>query len=172
MNYQSHYNTLIERAKHRLVEGYVEKHHIIPQCMGGSTWVGNIVSLTPEEHYVAHQLLVKIYPNELKLIYTAKMMTIGKRRNNKLYGWLRKRHSSLLTSIPRSEEVKRKIGEKNKGKLKGRVSPMKGKTHSNSTKEKMREKAKGRRHSVETKQKQSDSRKKFHVDRKLNIEFN
>ena len=121
MNYQKHYNILINRAKNRLLEGYVEKHHIIPRCMNGSNDIENIVSLTPEEHYVAHQLLVKIYPNEPKLIYAAKMMTVKspdhKRRNNKLYGWLRKHVSKQLSGTPKSEEQKRKQSEKMKGKI-------------------------------------------------------
>ena len=95
MNYQKHYNNLIERARYRLIEGYVEKHHVIPRCMGGID--GEVVALTPEEHYGAHQLLVKIYSNEQKLIYAAKMMTVKapdhKRRNNKLYGWLKRKWS-------------------------------------------------------------------------------
>jgi len=31
MNYKKIYNTLIDRATHRISEGYVEKHHIVPQ---------------------------------------------------------------------------------------------------------------------------------------------
>ena len=60
--------------------------------MGGSDDPSNLVDLTPEEHYVAHQLLVKIHPNNGKLIYAATMMC-SNRINNKLYGWLRRRLS-------------------------------------------------------------------------------
>lgn len=100
MHYQKHYNVLIKRAKDRLLEGYIEKHHIIPKCIGGSDNIENIVALTAEEHYVAHQLLIKIYPNEPKLVYAAKMMTIGAKhnyRNNKLYGWLRRKHATEIS---------------------------------------------------------------------------
>ena len=48
MNYHNHYYTLIERAKSRILEGYVEKHHIIPKCMGGLDELSNLVALTPE----------------------------------------------------------------------------------------------------------------------------
>ena len=58
MNYQAHYNKLINRARNRL--GYTEKHHIIPRCMDGTNHATNIVALTPEENYVTHQLMVKI----------------------------------------------------------------------------------------------------------------
>lgn len=58
--------------------------------MGGDDSPQNLVKLTPEEHYLAHQLLVKIHPENSELIYAAQMMTIG-RTTNKLYGWLRRR---------------------------------------------------------------------------------
>jgi len=95
MNYQKHYNVLINRSsKTKPKIGYFERHHILPKCMGGKD-KNNIVYLTPEEHYVAHQLLVKIYPNEPKLVYAAKMMTVESLdhsyRGNKLYGWLKKK---------------------------------------------------------------------------------
>jgi len=97
MNYNKHYATLIERARHRVLKEYTEKHHIIPRCLGGSDDKENIVALTPEEHYVAHQLLVKMHPKEHKLVYAANMMTVSSRKNlrsNKQYGWIKKRYIS------------------------------------------------------------------------------
>lgn len=90
MDYQRHYDLLIERARHRIVNGYVEQHHVIPRCLGGSDNTDNLVRLTPEEHYLAHQLLVKIHPGNKRLINAAVMM-IPRRPSNKLYGWLRRR---------------------------------------------------------------------------------
>src|ERR1017187_4691055 len=94
MNYSQIYKKLINRAKIRILpDNEIENHHVIPKCMGGTNDRMNIARLTPEEHYVAHQLLVKIYPDNTKLAYAAKMMTVssGKQiRSNKLYGWLRK----------------------------------------------------------------------------------
>lgn len=96
MNYLKHYTMLIERSKNRVIEGYVEKHHIVPRCLGGTDDKDNIAILTPEEHYVAHQLLVKIYPNSPPLVKAAVIMTTHHtehRANNKLFGWLRRRAS-------------------------------------------------------------------------------
>jgi len=96
MNYKKHYDMLIERSLSRTLTGYVEKHHIIPKCLGGSDNKDNIAVLTPEEHFLAHQLLVKIYPNSPPLINAAVIMTTHQtkqRANNKLFGWLR-RHAS------------------------------------------------------------------------------
>ena len=124
MNYQKHYDALMNRAKNRLLEGYYETHHIIPRCMGGKNDADNLVDLTAEEHYVAHQLLVKIYPDNSKLVYAANMMTMSSSdnvRNNKLYAWIRKKVSdSMKGQVPwnkgrtlpaLSDEHKRKISE-------------------------------------------------------------
>lgn len=92
MDYKKHYNSLIARAQTRTLETYTEIHHIVPRCMGGTDDKSNLVSLTPEEHYLAHQLLVKIYPNNPALVNAAVMM-IRNRPSNKLYGWLRRRFS-------------------------------------------------------------------------------
>jgi hypothetical protein len=111
MNYQNHYNLLIERGKNRILEGYKESHHILPRCMGGTDDPENLVDLTAEEHFVAHQLLVKIYPNESNLIFACHRMSYTKKGghvNNKMYGWLRKRFSDRVRV-----EGKKRIGSKN-----------------------------------------------------------
>lgn len=95
MNYILHYERLITRARTRTrPECYTEKHHIIPRCMGGGDEIENIAILTAEEHYVAHQLLVKIYPNNRKLLYAIQAMSMpgsSDRGSNKMYAWLRSR---------------------------------------------------------------------------------
>lgn len=94
--YFKYYSRIISRAKNReLIDCYVERHHIIPRCMGGNDSPDNIVSLTPEEHFVCHQLLIKMYPDNPKLVYAANMMTVGNKNvhriNNKKYGWLKRK---------------------------------------------------------------------------------
>ena len=99
MNYQRIYDSIISRAKERKLEAgtYKERHHIIPRCMNGTDDEDNLVDLTPEEHYVCHQLLVKIYPGNIKLMYAVRCMSMMKgsvgKRTNKLYGWLRRKYS-------------------------------------------------------------------------------
>lgn len=95
MNYLDHYNRLIARGKLRRLPStaYIERHHIVPRCLGGTDDICNIVALTPEEHYVAHQLLIKIYPTETKLIHAAHLMCYSKtgtRPKNKLFGWIKR----------------------------------------------------------------------------------
>lgn len=121
MNYQAHYDRLIDRARSRILDGYCEWHHIVPRCMHGSDDPTNLVSLTPEEHYVAHLLLVKIHPNNRKLLGAAMMMTgkynpLTPGRNNKSYGWLRRRFAASQKGIKRSAETRRRLSESHKGK--------------------------------------------------------
>jgi hypothetical protein len=105
MNYSIHYTNLIERAKTRISPDVFEKHHIVPRCLGGNDDISNIVNLTPEEHYIAHQLLVKIQPHNPKLVFAASMMVpanpFQSHRKNKLYGWLRRKLIEANKSRPR-----------------------------------------------------------------------
>ena len=107
MDYKRHYDLLIERARIRQLTGYVERHHIVPRCMGGTNEKSNIAVLTPEEHYLAHQLLVKMYPENDSLVYAANKMTVSSnttKRNNKRYGWLKRRYQRIC---------KKRVGDKN-----------------------------------------------------------
>lgn len=103
MNYAKIYNNLIEKSKARTLNVYYEVHHILPRCLGGTDDPQNLVKLTPEEHYVAHQLLVKIYPKNEKLVNAAIMM-IPRRKSNKLYGWLKRRFSDVQSQRQRGEK--------------------------------------------------------------------
>lgn len=96
MDYKKIYHSLCYKTRSRSVDGYYETHHIIPKCLGGSDSPENLVDLTPEEHYLAHQLLVKIYPNNYALAKAAAMM-IPNRPSNKLYGWIKRRHSIAMS---------------------------------------------------------------------------
>ena len=176
MNYASHYHRLIFRAQQReCLSGYVEMHHIVPRCLGGKDCAENIVALTPEEHFVAHQLLVKIYPENPKLVYAALMMASSSKftsRNNKAYGWLRRlcsQHKRGPSGVKHSEESKRARSEKLKGlplsdatkqKLKEAwVQRKLKKPMTEETKHKLRLASLGKTHSVATRAKLSAIRK-------------
>jgi len=89
MNYKRIYQQIIERAKSRKIDGYTEKHHILPRCLGGDDNKENLVSLTAREHFIAHLLLVKIYNGNLRLVKAVAMMCVGqneRKLTNRLYG--------------------------------------------------------------------------------------
>ena len=100
MNYSNIYERIVARGRERVLEGYKERHHIIPRCLGGTDDPENLVDLTPEEHYVCHQLLVKMYPNNRDLHYAVMVMSgkgnkhheANRVKRNKLYGWLKRSH--------------------------------------------------------------------------------
>lgn len=85
MDYQIIYNQIIERAQKRTLEGYKEKHHIFPKCLGGNNNKENLVELTAREHFLCHMLLCEIYPNNIKLYHALWMMSNVKKRKNFQY---------------------------------------------------------------------------------------
>lgn len=60
--YTNWYIAIISNSKNRTLEGYVEKHHILPRSfkLGGEKDAANLVSLTAREHFICHRLLVKM----------------------------------------------------------------------------------------------------------------
>lgn len=106
MNYSKIYDALINRACSRISDGYVERHHIIPRCMGGSDENTNLVALYPDEHFLAHILLLKIHKNTKYRHQLAKAVQHmccvsknhdGKRITRKLYGWLKREHALAMS---------------------------------------------------------------------------
>jgi len=121
MDYKKHYDLLIIKALNRNIECYVEQHHIIPRCLGGTDEETNLIKLTPEEHFIAHKLLTKIYPNSLKLLYAFNFMSapVSERNlNNKKFGFVRKQISILMQGdlnpikrFPEKNHMKGKFGK-------------------------------------------------------------
>ena len=114
MNYQKIYNNIVGRGQNRILEGYSEKHHIVPKCMGGTDEVTNLVSLTPEEHYLCHLLLVKIHPKNIRLVKAAMFMVSSNnnvKRNNKAYGWLKRQYSEYMRGPNNPQKINPIKGE-------------------------------------------------------------
>jgi hypothetical protein len=98
MDYKKIYDSICQRGKDQLEErkqlkmegDYFEGHHIIPESMGGTgnskNWNHfNIVPLTAREHFIAHWLLVRIYPEDNKLMYAFWGMCNQEGKNQKRY---------------------------------------------------------------------------------------
>lgn len=69
--YTNWYYSIINSAKDRKIDGYTERHHIIPKSLDGNNSPENLVRLTAREHYICHRLLTK--------------MTIGKQKTKMLH---------------------------------------------------------------------------------------
>jgi len=111
MNYQTIYFNIITRAKSRdtKVDEYYEKHHIIPRCQGGQDTKDNLVFLSAREHFIAHLLLVKMYPGHSGLIKAAMMMSVcvsskQQRTTNRIYEWLKKSHRISMSESSQGEK--------------------------------------------------------------------
>lgn len=113
MDYHRHYDALIARARARVLEGYSERHHVVPTCIGGGDDAANKVRLTPEEHFVAHQLLVKMHPGEHLLTYALMSMTRSNRYHqrihNKLFGWIKRKLAEAYKARVVSAETRAKL---------------------------------------------------------------
>lgn len=108
------YEKLINFYKTTVIEGYIEKHHIVPVCMGGTDDFENLVGLPPRAHYLAHYLLWKAYPSNNKLAHAFAMMGVNNQHQHrvlrgKLYELSKLARSHALKGKRLSEEVKQKM---------------------------------------------------------------
>lgn len=154
MDYRKHYDKLIESRKNMDRKGiYLERHHIIPVCMGGSNSKENIILLTGREHFIAHWLLWRIYRTD-KLANAFFAMT--RRSNNQERSYssrayeeakeaISKSARKRFLGIPKSEEQKEKMSLSAKGKTKSEKhrlnlsKALKGKKRSDEFKSKVSE---------------------------------
>ena len=173
MNYEKIYEQIISRRKIELFEGYTERHHIIPKCLGGTDEDENLVNLSAREHFIVHLLLVKMHPQNLKLLYAANLMSHYKKTNinNRIYSWLKEKINNSPgpnTGTTMSDLAKQKISEFNKGKVLSEESKQKislknkGRKFTEEHRKKLSEAKKGKtskrinfKHSEETKKKMS-----------------
>jgi hypothetical protein len=65
--YTCWYNNITENAKSRIIDGYTERHHILPRSLGGTNDKDNLVDLTAREHFICHWLLTKMHSGESRV---------------------------------------------------------------------------------------------------------
>lgn len=149
---------------------YVEKHHIIPRCLGGSDKPENIVKLSGREHYVAHLLLTKMVEgsNRRKMIYA--LLCFNRHNPNhagryaaksKLYEYVK----NLISSTPIDISVCQKISFALRGRKRSKEvcdaigNAHRGKNVSSETKLKMRNAKLGKILPQDTRRKMSEAHK-------------
>jgi len=133
---------------------YYEKHHIVPMCLNGSNDKDNLVLLTAKEHFIAHRLLYKIYPEDKNIALA--FWGMCNQKNKKIKRYI---PSSRSYEEARLAFLKNNIGENNpKGFLgkkhneKTRITQSlanKGKIYSEATREKIRITKIGKKYSEE-----------------------
>ena len=145
---------------------YVEKHHIIPRCIGGSDHRENIVALTAREHFVCHLLLTKMTTGKVKQAMcwaVGKFAQVNKNQQRNFTSWeyqkIRESISFARTGKKHSNESRKKMSEKAKGRTpwnKGKSGVQK---HSAESNKKRSETLKGRIRTEEFCQKVSNGKK-------------
>ena len=141
------------------VDGYKERHHIIPRCQGGGNDKANLVELTAAEHYIAHLLLMRMYLDNYKLAYPILLMGKSTKGyvNNKLYEKARRSVSDGQKGVKRSDETRAKISNGHKGKrlseehISRMSASLKGRTMSDEACAKMSLAKKGNKYALGTK---------------------
>lgn len=92
----------------------MERHHIIPKCMGGGNEIDNLVLLPLKAHYLAHYILHKAYPDNINLAHAFACMSLGSKKHervfsSKQYEKMKRARSAALKGKSRPEWVKDKI---------------------------------------------------------------
>jgi hypothetical protein len=144
---------------------YVEKHHIIPRCIGGSDHRENIVSLTAREHFVCHLLLTKMTTGKVKQAMcwaVGKFAQTNKNQTRKFTSWeykkIRENISLARTGTKHSEATRKKMSEKRKGKTPWNKGIKQG-PHSEESNKARAATLKGRKRTEEFCQKVSEGKK-------------
>ena len=127
--YRSLYIRLIKRGlsmTEKELNGYNEKHHILPRCMGGDDNKENLVLLPVRYHIMAHIILLEVYPENNKIAITVGLMLNGSNSNGPMNirtSIIEKKFSSRL--IAKSREKAKKL-------ISGSNSPILGGKNPNS----------------------------------------
>ena len=140
--YTTWYTAITDRARTRKLEGYTERHHVIPKSLNGTDDKTNLVDLTAREHFICHWLLTKMYTGEAKskMIYALN----GMKRNGKFT----QRYETLVTSRV-YENLKKEFSIVHSATMKGRDPWNRGIPITEEQREKNRIAATGKKRSAE-----------------------
>lgn len=111
-------NIIRTRGQYSNEDAYMERHHIIPKCLGGTDDVDNLINLSLEEHYEAHKLLALENPEVNGLTYAWHMMSCcrGLKISPEEYKDAKVAYSKARTGRKLPEEVCKKISASHQGK--------------------------------------------------------
>lgn len=126
--YEKWYKLITERGQTRRLDSYTEKHHIIPESLGGLSTPENLTMLTAREHFICHWLLTKIYregESHWKMLNAIRIM----RAENKN----QQRYSTKITARVYAN-LKEEYSILQSTKFKGSGNGMYGKKHTDETK--------------------------------------
>jgi len=136
------YTAITDRARTRKLDGYTERHHIIPKSLNGTDDKNNLVDLTAREHFICHWLLTKMHTGEAKakMIYALN----GMKRSNTFA----QRYETKITARV-YENLKKEFSVVHSNNMKGREPWNRGVPITEEQREKNRIAATGKKRSAE-----------------------
>lgn len=116
------YYKFIDSLRNQVIDGYCEKHHILPRSLGGSDDPSNIIRLTVRQHYIAHWMLWKAYGGVMAVAfdYMSGIKRYGSRLPSKTVEALRADVSKRISERTVSEATRQKQRD---AKLGRKLSP-------------------------------------------------
>lgn len=117
--YYNLYHKIVNKYKHLDLKKYnglyLEKHHIVPRCIGGLDTKDNLVNIPAREHFLLHWMLCRIYKLP-KLYHAFKYMTSinpnqDKRYTSKSFKYARELSAKAFIGFKHSEESRLKISK-------------------------------------------------------------
>jgi hypothetical protein len=142
--YTKWYNNIVQNARSRVNDGYIENHHIIPKSLGGVDSIENIVALTAKEHFICHLLLTKMVAGTMKykMHKAALMMSTRHGPGQARYNVSSRTYNMLKESLPNvPTKTREKMSAAQRQRFDTSLGTFLGKVHSEETRLKMSEKA-------------------------------
>ena len=116
--YINYINSILSTRGRFNVDGYKERHHIIPKCVGGTNDETNLIDLTASEHFIAHKLLCEDNPSHRGLAKAWLMMCTMQSDNQERISITAEEYAEIKEHLAKTKVTditKRKISEANKG---------------------------------------------------------
>jgi hypothetical protein len=151
--YTKWYNNIINKGRNPRPDLKTEQHHIIPECFfknrvrkGPAGWVdgnpndpSNITFLTCKEHFICHQLLIRMLSGtaKSKMVHALSMMLANNQNQNRDYKITSRIYESLKFQLSNvmKENWTEEMRISRSLSMKGSLNHFYGKNHSNDTKE-------------------------------------
>ena len=151
------YNNFISALKGQVVEGYSEKHHIVPRSHGGSNKKDNLVALTPRQHFIAHRMLWKAYGGSMaRAFFLMNQATKYGKVGSKTYAMAREDYAKQVAIQMTGKPAQGKFDAEHRAKL---SQAKLGTKVSDATKAKISAFQKGRKHDAEFSRRVSEAKK-------------
>lgn len=154
------YWQLIDRARDRILEGYCERHHVVPRSLGGDDENTNIVALTAREHFICHRLLVKMTEGRDRQKMSLALWTMARTRRRRIritsrvFERLRKDSASILREMQKGKP-RGSFSDEHRSKISSALTEF---YSDPANREANRIRSTGKRHSAETRAKMSKDR--------------